>query len=186
MLGRLLPPCLVLLLAGCATDEPILPNAEAGDQLDAAARALLGDDPIPEPLATVDEVPAGAPDLPKLDHQALKDPTRPFLDFYGATVYADSIDPNTGEARGRVYLDGTVLHANNPRFPVFVYCEYLKMDVINGTIELSGSPVMRWDSAYIIAKSPETRIHLTREQYRVVGPAQYGVAPAQSGVAPTS
>lgn len=51
-----------------------------------------------------------------------------------------------------------------------------KVDLVNGSAEMAGLPVLRWDRAYIIAKDPSTRVFLTKDTYRVDGPAQYGFA----------
>ncbi len=164
-------------LTSCATDsafEEAAAEAE-GAAFEEEAQAMVGENGVPQPLATTGEKPAPPPKLPAINKEELTAPDRSRLDFFGATVYADNIDPNTGQATGHVYMDGSALHANNKNFPVYVYCDSLKVDLAKGSVEIGGLPVMKWEGAYIIAKSPKTKIYLTKDQYRVEGPAQYGV-----------
>ena len=104
---------------------------------------------------------------------AVDDPARPNLEFFGARIYADDINPLTGEAEGRVYIDGTALNAKEPKFPVSVEAGSLKVDLENGKITLSGWPKLTWPSAKLISTAASTVITLERNKYHVNGPASY-------------
>ena len=93
------------------------------------------------------------------EKKAIDDPTRPNLEFFGAKIYADEINPLTGEARGRVYIDGKALAATEAKFPLSVRAESLKVDLQSGKITLAGWPKLIWAGAKLTAKDASTVIH---------------------------
>ncbi|MFT5470442.1 MAG: hypothetical protein ACI8UO_005570, partial [Verrucomicrobiales bacterium] len=115
-------------------------------------------------------LPAAAEDEKE---KAIDDPTRQHLAFFGAIIYADEINPLTGDARGRVYVDGTALNKEEPKFPASVRAESLKIDLENGKITLKGWPKLVWPGATLTSKDAKTVITLERTKYHVEGAASY-------------
>lgn len=106
---------------------------------------------------------------------ALDDPSRQHLNFFGAIIYADEINPLTGDAKGRVYIDGTALNKTSPKFPTEVTAESLKVDLENGKIVIAGWPKMVWPGAILKAKDADTTITLEKTKYEVKGAASYEI-----------
>jgi hypothetical protein len=104
----------------------------------------------------------------------LTDKNRPKLEFFGATVYADSISGSA--ARGNVYVDGADLHRVQRAFPIAAYADEIRIDPVKGEATLSGWPIVQTDSAYLQGQSEETFIQLsTNQMTEVKGPARYVV-----------
>jgi len=135
--------------------------------------------PAPPPLLTPVEAEAmakpaapGVPAPPKPSLSRLTDRNRPKLDFFGATIYADSITGTV--AKGNVYVDGSELHRLQRAFPIAVYAERISVDPIKGEAILSGWPIVQTDSAYVQGQSAETVIHISQNQMSAIdGPAKY-------------
>ncbi|MEM7014801.1 MAG: hypothetical protein AAF585_25355 [Verrucomicrobiota bacterium] len=113
-------------------------------------------------------IPAAAEEEKKLD-----DPSRQNIEFFGAKIFADQINPLTGEAKGRVYIDGRALNKTEPKFPTSVQAESLKVDLENGKITLVGWPKLIWPGAKLTAKDANTVITLEKTKYHVDGRASY-------------
>lgn len=92
--------------------------------------------------------------------KALDDPSRPNLNFFGAKIFADEINPLTGEAKGRVYIDGSELNKTEPKFPVSVRAESVTVDLANGNIVVAGWPRLEWPGMVLIAKAAGTTIRI--------------------------
>lgn len=114
-------------------------------------------------------IPAAAEE----EKKKLDDPSRQNIEFFGAKIFADEINPLTGEARGRVYIDGTALNKTEPKFPTSVQAESLKVDMANGKITLKGWPKLVWPGAKLTAKDANTVITLEKTKYHVDGRASY-------------
>ena len=117
-------------------------------------------------------ISAAAEDKEKV---ALDDPSRQHLNFFGAIIYADEINPLTGDAKGRVYIDGTLLNKTSPKFPTKVTAESLKVDMDKGVIVLAGWPKLEWPGAALTAKDADTTVRLERKKYEVKGAASYEI-----------
>jgi len=114
-----------------------------------------------------------AENAPALDLDKLSDTSRPSTRIFGAVLYADEVNPFTGEARGNVYIDGTELNATNAKFPTLVYAEEVKMDLAKGEVTLKGWPVLAWNSGMVIrASKPETTMRLHPGGYEAKGPVK--------------
>jgi hypothetical protein len=151
----------VSLWSGCSgVDEPMAsPSA----------------DPAPSPSLPAELQPvAGSviPGPPKPSLSRLTDKNRPKLEFFGATIYADSI--SEAGAKGNVFVDGTELHRAQRSFPIAVYADEVRLDLINGEAILSGWPIVQTDSAYVQGQSAGTVIQLSQNQVSAItGPAKY-------------
>ncbi len=154
--------CSLFLLTSCTTPAPT-PVADSTGAPEATENAgETANSPSPPP----------APPKPSL--AALEDRSRPNLEFFGATIYADAIDPVRLEARGRVFLDGTPLHHASRSFPVAVYADHVQIDPDKEQVRFTGWPIVKTDSAFVQAQAPTTVIELSQTRMaRIDGPARY-------------
>lgn len=162
---------LVFVWAGCSgVDTPPAPVS--------SPPVAAADPALPADLLAVQGTPQtadpGIPAPPKPSLARLTDKNRPNLEFFGATIYADSISA-TG-AKGHVFVDGTGLHRVQRSFPIAAYADEATIDLIKGEATLSGWPIVQTDSAYVQGQSAETIIHLSQNQVAGInGPAKYVV-----------
>jgi hypothetical protein len=160
---RLLIP-VAILLAGCSGVDSNAPVASA------MPPELLT--PVEAQSAALPPAQPSAPVPPKPSLSKLTNRERPKLEFFGATIYADSI---TGlEAKGNVYIDGTNLHRVQRAFPIAVFADQVTFDPVKGEATITGWPIVQTDSAYVQGQSAETVIHLSQDRMSGIdGPAKY-------------
>ena len=153
----------IFCVSGCQTietPEPTAPSAETS-----AVSNRPGPNKATKPVGKA----------PHRDLAKLSNASRPTFPFMGATIYADSINPLSGVASGDVYIDGRALRAKHPEFPESVTAGELQIDLVNEVILLKDWPDLRWPTARVRAKSPNTTIELTRTSYKVDGPASHSL-----------
>lgn len=156
---------LAVLLPGCVS---LLQEPGPLGQTDSVPAAVVVP---PPPRHDADEAaPRPAPPKPSLSR--LTDRERPHIDFFGATIYADSISGE--EADGHVFLDGRDLHRVNRSFPIAVYAGHIDLDLKREKVTLSDWPIVQTDSAYVQAQDRDTVIVLNRDRMaKIRGPARY-------------
>lgn len=150
------------LLAGCSAVAPVVPT------------------PDPTPPESLTPVEAQAASAPKTSSPALPKPSlsnltnreRPKLEFFGATIYADTI--NGLQATGNVFIDGANMHRIQRAFPIAVYAHQVTIDPAKGEASISGWPIVQTDGAFLQGQSAETVIHLSQDKLsRIDGPTKY-------------
>ncbi|MEO0447020.1 MAG: hypothetical protein AAF191_13185 [Verrucomicrobiota bacterium] len=179
-------PLIITALWGCASPSSSDLSASSDGPPSSPSSSL-------EPMATVSEVgeprpspqsdgaggtkrtetpKASSPSPPKPSLQRLTNRDRPYLEFAGTRIYADTVFGTT--ARGHVYLDGSQLHQQKRSFPIAAFAETMKLDAKKGQVTLSGWPIVQTDSAYIQARSGKTKITLDQNHLATIdGPTKY-------------
>ncbi len=154
------------VLAGCSGVESSAPVATA-----TPPEVLT---PVEAQSAALPPTGPSTPALPKPSLSKLTNRDRPKLEFFGATIYADSIIGL--EAKGNVFIDGTTLHRVQRAFPIAVYADQVSFDPEKGEATITGWPIVQTDSAYVQGQSAGTVIHLSQDRMSGIdGPAKYVV-----------